>query len=200
MSEDEIEKWEKAAKTGVLYNDSTVSGIMSQIRIAMYNSVTLDDGSRFGLYNMGISVVKSMNDSEGARRGKLTIDEEALDKAFETNPEAITKLFTDPETGIMKQISNNIDNAISTTRVTSNTVKGSLIRKAGLESGSTSKNNEIYRQMEQINKRISTLQDRYTAKEDYWWSVFTNLEKMMSDMNSQSSYMAGFLGNYGTTQ
>ncbi|MBD5129021.1 MAG: flagellar filament capping protein FliD [Ruminococcaceae bacterium] len=200
MSEDEIEKWEKAAKTGVLYNDSTVSSIMSQIRIAMYNSVTMDDGSKFGLYNMGISVVKSMNDSEGARRGKLTIDEEALDKAFETNPEAITKLFTDPETGIMKQISNNIDNAISTTRINSSTVKGSLIRKAGLESGSTSKNNEIYRQMEQINKRISTLQDRYDAKEDYWWSVFTNLEKMMSDMNSQSSYMAGFLGNYGMTQ
>ncbi|MBD5384402.1 MAG: flagellar filament capping protein FliD [Ruminococcaceae bacterium] len=200
MSDDEIEKWETAAKKGVLYNDSTVSSIMSQIRIALYNSVTMDDGSRFGLYNMGISVVTSMTDSEGARHGKLEIDEEALDKAFEENPEAITKLFTDTETGIMKKISTTIDNAISTTRLSGNTVKGSLIRKAGLESGSTAKNNAIYRQMEQINKRISTLQDRYDAKEDYWWSVFTNLEKMMSDMNSQSNYLASYLGSYGTTQ
>ena len=100
----------------------------------------------------------------------------------------------------MKKISTTIDNAISTTRLSGNTVKGSLIRKAGLESGSTAKNNAIYRQMEQINKRISTLQDRYDAKEDYWWSVFTNLEKMMSDMNSQSNYLASYLGSYGTTQ
>lgn len=200
MTEKEIEKWEEAAKTGVIYNDSTVSGIMSNIRIALYNSVTIDNGSRFGLYNMGISVVTSMTDSEGARHGKLEIDEEAFDKAFEENPEAVSKLFTDPETGIMKKVSETIDGAISTTRLSGNTVKGTLIRKAGLESGSTSKNNAIYRQMEQINKRISTLQDRYDSKEDYWWSVFTNLEKMMSDMNSQSNYMASYLGNFGSTQ
>lgn len=196
MSEEEIKKWEEAAKKGVIYNDSTVSGIMSRIRMALYNNVTLDDGSKFGLYNMGIKTKAYSEDSHG----KLEIDEEAFDKAFEENPEAIAKLFTDSETGIMKKVSETIDGAISTTRLSGNTVKGTLIRKAGLESGSTSKNNAIYRQMEQINKRISTLQDRYDSKEDYWWSVFTNLEKMMSDMNSQSNYMASYLGNFGSTQ
>lgn len=196
MSEEEIKKWEEAAKKGVIYNDSTVSGIMSRIRMALYNNVTLDDGSKFGLYNIGIKTKAYSEESHG----KLEIDEEAFDKAFEENPEAIAKLFTDSESGIMKQVNDTIDNAVSTTRLSGNTVKGTLIRKAGLESGSTSKNNAIYRQMEQITKRISQLQDRYDTKEEYWWSVFTNLEKMMSDMNSQSSYMAGFLGNYGTTQ
>lgn len=200
MDDKEIEKWETAAKKGVIYNDSTVSTIMSNIRMALYNSVTLDDGSKFGLYNMGVSVVTSMTDSEGARRGKLEIDEEEFDKAFEENPEAVSKLFTDTDTGIMRNISNTIDNAISTTRLSGNTIKGSLIRKAGLQSGSTSKNNAIYRQMEQINKRISQLQDRYDSKEEYWWSVFTNLEKMMSNMNSQSSYMANFLSSGSTGQ
>ena len=200
MSEEEIKKWEDAAKKGVIYNDTTVSGIMSKIRIAIYNSVELDDGSKFGLYNMGIKTKSYSEDSHG----KLEIDEDAFDKAFEENPEAIVKLFTDPETGVMKQIDNIIDDAVSTSRISgsssSSSVRGSLIRKAGLESGSTSKNNEIYRQMEQINKRINTLQDRYDAKEDYWWSVFTNLEKMMSDMNSQSSYLSSYLGGYGTSQ
>lgn len=196
MSEKEIEKWETAAKKGVIYNDSTVSGIMSKLRISMYNSVKLDDGTTFGLYNMGIKTVTSRTDSEGARQGKLEIDEEKLDKAFEENPEAITKLFTDPESGIMKQLNNTIDDAVKTT----GKVKGSLIRKAGLEKGTTAKDNAIYRQMEQINKRIATLQDRYDSKEDYWWSVFTNLEKMMSDMNSQSSYLANYLGSMGSQQ
>ena len=200
MDDKEIEKWENLAKAGVLYNDSTVSSIMSKMRICIYNTVTLDDGSKFGLFNMGIKTVSGITDSEGAKRGKLAIDEEALDKAFAENPEAVTKLFTDPNSGVMKQISNVIDDAVSTSRLKGDVVKGSLIRKAGLESGTTSKNNAIYREMEQINKRISILQDRYDSKEEYWWSVFTNLEKMMSDLNSQSSYMAGFLNNFGTTQ
>lgn len=200
MDDKEIEKWENLAKAGVLYNDSTVSSIMSKMRICIYNTVTLDDGSKFGLFNMGIKTVSGLTDSEGAKRGKLEIDEDALDKAFAENPEAVTKLFTDPEGGVMKQINNIIDDAISTSRLKGDVVKGSLIRKAGLESGSTSKNNAIYREMEQINKRIATLQDRYDSKEEYWWSVFTNLEKMMSDLNSQSSYMSGFLNNFGTTQ
>lgn len=200
MDDKEIEKWETAAKAGVLYNDSTVSSIMSKMRIAIYGGVTLDDGSKFGLFNMGVKTVSGLTDPEGAKHGKLEVDEDALDKAFAENPEAVTKLFTDPESGVMKQINNVIDDAVSTSKMSGNVVKGSLIRKAGLESGSTAKNNAIYREMEQINKRISTLQDRYDSKEEYWWSVFTNLEKMMSDLNSQSSYMSGFLNNFGTTQ
>lgn len=200
MSEDEIEKWETLAKKGVLYNDSTVTSVMSKLRMAMYNSVKLDDGSSFGLYNMGIKTVSGLTDKEGAKIGKLAVDEEALDKAFEENPDAITKLFTDPNSGVMKQISNVIDDAISTTRVVGNTVRGSLVRRAGMASGVTSTDNAIYRQMEQITKRINTLQNRYDSKEEYWWGVFTNLEKMMSDMNSQSSYLASYLGNFGSTQ
>ncbi len=189
MDEDEIEKWEEAAKQGVIYNDSTVSGIMSRIRTAMYNGVKLEDGSTFGLYKMGIKASTEYED-----HGKLEIDEEAFDKAFEENAEAISKLFTDPDKGIMKQINTALDNAVRST----GKVKGSLINKAGLETGSTAKDNYIYRQMKSVSDRISQLQDRYDAKEEYWWDVFTNLEKMMSDMNSQQSYLASYLGGGGT--
>lgn len=196
MSDKEIENWEEAAKTGLLYNDPTISGILSKMRISLYNSVTLDDGSKFGLYNMGIKVASSRTDRESSMMGKLEIDEDAFDAAFENNAEAISKLFTDPDSGIMKQVNNVVNDAVKTT----GKVKGSLIRKAGLEKGTTATDNTIYRQMEQINKRIEQLQDRYTAKEDYWWSVFTNLEKMMSDMNSQSAYLASYFGSGTSTQ
>ena len=84
MSEDEITKWEEKAKQGVLYNDSTVSTVMSQMRSALYTSVTLDDGSKFGIYNLGIKT-----SSEWSEHGKLQIDENAFDKAFENNEDAI---------------------------------------------------------------------------------------------------------------
>ena len=184
MSDDEVEKWEKFAKQGLLYNDPTVSGIMSSVRTALYNSVTLDDGSRFGLYSMGI---KTSNDY--TEHGKLEIDEDAFDKAFDENPEAVMKLFTDSN-GIMQQVNKVLDNAVRT----SSTNRGSLIKKAGLDSGSSATDNEIYKQMKSVQDRISSLQDKYDSKEEYWWKVFTNLETMMSDLNSQSSYLSSYLG------
>lgn len=190
MSEEEIEKWEKAAKKGVIYNDSTISSIMSQIRSTLYNTITTDDGKKFGIYNMGIATIPYDYESHG----KLEIDEDAFNKAFDENPDAVAKLFADADNGIMKKIDTILDNAVSTTTSKTGSIRGSLIRKAGLEKGSTAKNNEIFRQMEQINKRINTLQDRYDAKENYWWDVFTNLEKMMGKFNDQSAYLSNYLG------
>ncbi len=188
MSEDEIKTWEETAKIGVIYNDSTVSGIMSKLRSVLYNSVDLGDGKKIGLYNLGI---KTSN--EYSEHGKLEIDEEKLEKILADDPNAVTKLFSDAENGIMKQMDSIIDGAVLSTGAAEK--RGSLIRKAGLESGSTAIDNAIFKQMESIRERISDLQNRYDAREEYWWSVFTNLESMMSDLNSQSSYLSSYLGS-----
>ena len=107
MSDKEVEKWETAAKKGLLYHDSTIMGVMSKIRTALYGSVELEDGTKFGLYNMGIKTSSDYSD-----HGKLKLDEDALDKAFENNPDAIVKLFTDSENGIMKKAAAAIDDAV----------------------------------------------------------------------------------------
>lgn len=185
MTTEQIEKWEEAAKAGVVYNDSTISGVMSQIRTALYNSVTLDDGTRFGLFNMGIKT-----SSDYTAHGKLEIDEDAFEAAFEKNPEAIEKLFTDSENGIMQKVNTVFDNAVRTNSQN----PGSLVRKAGLATGLTATKNTMYNEMQSISNRIKQLQEKYTAKEEYWWKVFTNLESAMSDLNSQSNYLASYLG------
>ncbi|MDE7193075.1 MAG: flagellar filament capping protein FliD, partial [Oscillospiraceae bacterium] len=185
MTTEQIEKWEEAAKAGVIYNDSTISSVMSQIRTALYNSVTLDDGTRFGLFSMGIKT-----SSDYTAHGKLEIDEDAFDAAFENNPEAIEKLFTDSENGIMQKVNTVFDNAVRTNSQN----PGSLVRKAGLATGLTATKNTMYNEMQTITNRIKQLQEKYTAKEEYWWKVFTNLESAMSDLNSQSNYLASYLG------
>ncbi len=195
MDDKEIEKWETAAKKGVIYHDTTVSSIMSQIRTSLYNTVTLDDGTKFGIYNMGIKTASVLDSSnEDAMRGKLKLDEDAFNKAFNENPEAITKLFTDAENGVMVKVNKVLDNAVRTTGRT----KGSLINKAGTTSGSSAKDNFIYRQMESIKTRISQLQDRYDSKEDYWWKVFTNLETAMGKFNDQSAYLSNYMSGFGS--
>lgn len=188
MSEKEIEKWEEQAQKGLLYHDSTVMSVMSKIRTAMYSAVELEDGKKFGLFSMGIKTSSTYSD-----RGKLEIDEDKLDKAFEENPDAIIKLFTDSENGVMAKVNNAINDAVKDT----GTVKGSLVRKAGLATGTSAKDNTIFKEMERINKRIEQLQDRYDKKEEYWWTVFTNLEKMQAQFQSQQSYISQFTANGG---
>ncbi len=190
MSEEEIEKWEKTAKQGILYNDRTVTGIMSQMRTALYNTVTLDDGSKIGLFSLGI---KTSNDY--GEHGKLEINEEQLDKMLSTNLDAVTELFTNTETGLMKQLDGILDGAVKATGSREN--RGSLVRKAGLENSSTILDSTIYKEMENLRDRLASLQDKYDSREDYWWGVFTNLESMMSDLNNQSSYMSSYLGGFG---
>lgn len=190
MSEDEIEKWEKMAQKGLLYHDTTVSSVMSKIRMAMYTAVELDDGKKFGIYNMGIKT-KAYDTSA---YGKLELDEEKLDKAFEEHADDIVKLFTDSD-GVMAKVNKAIEDATKDSSTSKN--QGTLIRKAGSATGTSNKSNTIYKEMERINKRIEQLQERYDKKEEYWWTVFTNLEKMQSQFNSQQSYIEQFTANGG---
>lgn len=187
MSEDEITKWEEKAKQGVLYNDSTVSTVMSQMRSALYTNVTLDDGSKFGIYNLGIKT-----SSEWSEHGKLQIDEDAFDKAFENNEDAIIKLFTDSDTGMMKKLNSVIDGAVKSSGAVN--TRGTLVRKAGKADSSVTTDSTIYKEMVKMQDRLKELQNRYNDKEEYWWKVFTNMETAMSDLNSQTSYISSYLG------
>ena len=187
MSEDEITKWEEKAKQGVLYNDSTVSTVMSQMRSALYTSVTLDDGSKFGIYNLGIKT-----SSEWSEHGKLQIDENAFDKAFENNEDAIIKLFTDSDTGMMKKLNSVIDGAVKSSGAAN--TRGTLVRKAGKADSSVTTDSTIYKEMVKMQDRLKELQDRYDTKEEYWWKVFTSMETAMADLNSQTSYISSYLG------
>lgn len=187
MDEDEIEKWEKSAKQGVLYNDSTVSRIMSQLRSVLYESITLDDGSKFGIYSMGIKT-----SSDFSEHGKLEIDEDALDKAFENNSDAIVKLFTDTENGMMSKFNKVMDNAVRSSGAANN--RGVLVQKAGKANSSVTTDSYIYKQMMRVQDKIKELQNRYDDKEEYWWKIFTNMETAMTDLNSQTSYISQYLG------
>ncbi len=196
MDDKEIEKWEEAAKKGLLYHDSTVMSVMSRIRSAMSTVITLEDGSKFALSSMGVSTASLLDadGGEGMKYGKLKVNEDTLDKALSENPDKVIALFTDLDNGVMSKVNKAIESAVKDT----GKVKGTLVRKAGLATGTSAKDNSIYKEMERINKRIEQLQDRYDSKEEYWWKVFTNLEKMQAQFDSQQNYITQFTANGGS--
>lgn len=176
MSDTEVENWNKQAKTGVLYQDQTVNNFLSKLRQAVSGSAV--NGT--GLWDMGIKVSSSYSDN-----GKLEIDEAALQKALEQNPEKIQQFFTDPEKGFAARVSAVVDSAIAT-----GATPGTLTRLAGVANTTTAVNNSITKQIESYKKAIDTLQTKYKSEMERYWSNFTTLETSLSKYESQSSYIA----------
>lgn len=187
LTDKQEELWDTAAKKGILYNDSTLTGVMSKFRNALYGSVESADGSKFALYNMGISTT-----SNWQSHGKLELDEEKFNAAFDNNVDQIISLFTDKDNGIMNKFESLITQAVGTSGTRGK--NGTLISKAGVANGSSATNNQIYDQIKSLTSMIASLESRYEKQQDRYWSIYSSLETQMGTMNSQTSYIQSLLG------
>lgn len=181
MSDKEIEKWTENAKTGLLYRDSSIQKFLSEIRSAM---VTRVDG--FGLADLGIKLTESWSD-----HGKLEIDDSKLESAIAAYGDKVADLFTSPD-GIAAKLEKVVDKAISTKAKN----YGYLSSLAGIEGTKTDTDNQIYKQMDYIQKLIERLNDKYEKEQDRYWRKYTALEKYMAQAQSQMSYFTDLSGGY----
>ena len=88
MSEEQIEKWNKKAKSGLLKGNQTLSKMIGKMREAMYTPVTSVDGEYNTLMSVGISSADST--------GHLQLDEDKLTKAVQEDSACICQLFCSP--------------------------------------------------------------------------------------------------------
>ena len=86
MTQDQIDKWNEKAKSGLLYHDQTVGKLISSMREAIYTPVDSVDSK----YNsmMAIGITSSTN------RGHLTLDEDKLKKALGEDPDCVYQIFS----------------------------------------------------------------------------------------------------------
>ena len=111
-----------------------------------------------------------------------------LEKAIQNNFDDIQKLFSDSENGIMKKFSAALDSGIGSTGKD----KGSLIRKAGLATGSSATDNEIYNAIKRTKTRITSLNTRYENEQNRLWKKYSAMEAMLGDLNSQQSSFSSY--------
>lgn len=184
MNENSIKNWEDKAKEGILYNssalkdlDNATQGIFSSM---MMNGVSYDDLEKIGI---------SFPDDYTAG-GKIEFDEEKFKTAMDSDPEKVSDLFTGTH-GIV----NTIDSTLSTyaTRYASRNGNsyGVLIEEAGSEKLSlTLTNNSIYKELKDMQETITNLQSQLSTEQDRYISQFTQMETLINQMNSQSSYLS----------
>ena len=56
--------------------------------------------------------------------------------------------------------------------------------------------NAVYKQLEEIDARIESLQDTLKMEQDRYIKQFTALESVIAQMNSQSSWLSQFGSGY----
>jgi len=205
LSEDEIEKWEKKAKTGLLRNDSILQSIQSSMRMALIDSV---QGIGINLSSIGITS-KSYQDN-----GKLTIDEAKLKQAIREKPDEVKNLFIQRSTdvpsytrdlsseekstrykqqGLLWRISDILDDNISIYRDKDGR-KGILLEKAGMEGDSSEFNSSIAKDIKGYSERIAEMLEKLYEKEENYYKQFSQLETYINRMNSQMGWLMSQFG------
>ncbi len=190
MSDREIELWEERAQQGILFGDSDLSSLASDLRFMFSFPV---DGA-MSLEDMGITVSSSYSDN-----GKVSIDVQKLENAIESDIEGVKAAFTAaPEAGQTATQQNEIgfmqrfDNIVTKYTNTVGYDKGILIQKAGEADAISEKDSILQQQIDDLKSQYDDLLYRLEMEEDRYYAQFTALEVYTQQMNSQSSWLSSF--------
>ncbi|MET1248337.1 flagellar hook-associated protein 2 [Sporolactobacillus sp. STCC-11] len=181
MKDSDITSWTDKAKSGMLANDSILSGALSQLRTNLYTPVNGTSNTNMDqLAEIGITTSSDYLD-----HGKLIIDEDKLKQAISTNPQAVMELFTKTgdttsEQGIMQRLNTTLKNTMD-----------QIEDKAG-------NTNMVYTQysmgksIDDMNDRIDAFKLRLQDIQTRYYTQFDAMEAAIQQANSQASYLSQF--------
>ena len=153
----------------------------------------MDGASYEDLKEIGITYSEDYLDG-----GTLVFDESKFRDAMENDPDKVANIFTGGG-GVGKGLVNVIDETFTpyATRYASKNGNsyGRLIEIAGSEKKPTTlMENEIYKQLKEMEDTIASLQDRLKVEQDRYISQFTTMESLINQMNTQQSYLSQITG------
>ncbi len=191
MTESQIEKWEEKAKQGILFADSDLRMMANALRNV------INSGDSKALSDIGITTSSSYSDN-----GKLVLDVDKFKAKLQEDPDGVKELLTRAvETKTDEKgntittraggLMTNIKSVLDKYGITTGSTKGILIERAGsIYSPTSVLSNSIQKQLDDLDEVIDKLNDRMQSEMDRYISQFTSLETLISQMNSQSSYLS----------
>lgn len=193
LDEDEIKTWEEKAKEGLLFNDNDLKGLSNGLRFV------LAPADQAALQKIGLSTSNSYTDN-----GKISFDESKFRAALKADPEGVKEMFTksaskDENGNVVGQsgIAANMKEVFNKYVKTTGETKGILIERAGsIKAPLSITKNAIYKQLQEMDKQITKLQNTLKVEQDRYIKQFTSLESLIAQMNTQSSYLSQFGSGY----
>ena len=205
MNEDDIEKWEERARSGLLANDRTLTRTLQTLRSSMYESIENTAGEYSHITQIGIS---TGNYQQG---GRLEIEEDKLRDAIANDPEGVLDVFFKAPaegegkegTGLVQRAYDDITDGMKEVIRQSGpgedaglyrNVRSNLLIDFVTQQGAISR---LDRDVQSIQQRIATEERRLMQTEERYWNQFTAMEKAMSQMNDQAGWLAQQMGGMG---
>lgn len=181
LSDTEIEKWEKKARSGLLKHDDILNGLINEMRNCMSSIVRGVDGPG-SLAEIGIT---TGNYWEG-NNGKLFINERKLRAAIENDPEGVAQLFNnDSDIGAREGIATRLYETMtkSMDRIISHAGSGASLYDQSY----------ISRTIREIDDQLASMENRLLKVEERYWRQFTAMERAIASINQQSSWLTSQL-------
>ncbi len=189
MSESAIKAYEEKAKTGLLFADRELATLYD----GMTKALGVLGATGKDAQNLGLTV----SYKDGA--STLVFDENQFRKALEDDPKKVKEVFVgsqeagNKKVGLMEGLKTQLDKYSKTTGA----MKGVLVQKAGSPLAPTTMYQNVWqKEVDNFEKKISSLQDKMSSQIDYYNRQFSALEQMILQMNNQSSMLMGFNGGF----
>lgn len=195
MNEKSVENWEKKAKEGILYGESSVRNFSTSLQSVMTQMMT--DLKTAGLdyqdmEKMGLSMSSDVFDG-----GKINFDETKFKKAMETEPEKVSKVMTghNGSKGLAKIVEDSVSRYATRYASRNGGSYGELIKEAGSNKVTLSNTSSaIYGKLKENSEVIEKLKTMLSSQQNRYVKQFSQLEKLINKMNMQSSYLGGLRG------
>ncbi|WP_196606674.1 flagellar filament capping protein FliD [Pectinatus frisingensis] len=196
MTTDQITQWETKAKTGLLYKDPTLSDLIDGMRSAVNTKISGLSGSYTSLASLGITVSADWNKDSS---GMLTLDTSTLQKALASDPEAVYKVFDNPDYnksdsstyGVVKRLNTALSTAVGSGSLGSNAT--GLLGDAGTTDSSNYADQSYWGdKIKDLKKQLSDFQDVMNNYQDSLYSQFDAMETAISNLNSQYSFISSY--------
>ncbi|MDQ3742679.1 MAG: flagellar filament capping protein FliD [Actinomycetota bacterium] len=168
------------AKKGVLFGDSALTGMLSQLRrsvsdsISVGNSLTMDEFAEIGV---STGVATGGTSTPDSLAGKLVYDEAKFLKAYEADPSSVERLLRG--TAVSQGLAARMDAVL-----VPYTEGGGMFDGRITASGS---------ELTRLSDQLKRMDERLGRKETYLRRQFTTLETALSKLNSQSAELSARL-------
>lgn len=187
MTEEQIKKWEEKAKSGMLYHDRTLRTIIDNMRNAVSNTITYDNGTSYkydSAYSIGIS-------TKGLY-GQLQLDEDKLREALTDDSESVYRVFakldttkddvTDQANGIAQRLGGVMSNATNSIKNISGT------------SSDISDDSTLNVLLRNLQTRMSNFQSMMNAFETSLYKKYDAMEAALASLGTQLNYVTSAFG------
>lgn len=198
MKQDQIDKWNEKAKSGLLYHDNNIRGIVSALREAVYTPVQAVDSKYNSLSAIGITTSNSS--------GHLVFDESKLEKALAADPDCVYQLFASDQDSTYIAGSTNKNNKVTTAQLkedykntgVANRLTNAMttqLKKVEDYAGSSKETDDqsyLGKMITQMQNKMSSFQTQMKAYEKLLYKRYDAMEVALSKMGAQLNYVAGY--------